>query len=211
MKWPVKLALALAVAGAFGILFWRSVRTSRAEPYTVSAESLRGWRVELEAPSGPASPVLVLRPPASLAAGLFQQIFSRNMESLTSPANGGIPLLLAAEFERSFAGRVTPEALLAAAQAAGLDGTTVAPRCLAYRRVSDINMPHQLFFVLFEDAAVDRFRRHLRTLAGSDFDPAAQSPVLIVGATDGHFERWLPLRADGKADCVAPVTVAGDK
>jgi hypothetical protein len=210
LKWPVKLALALAVAGAFGFLFMRSVRTSRAEPYTVSAESLRGWRVELEVPSGPGSPVLVLRPPAKLAAGLFQQIFSRNMESLTSPANGGIPLLLGAEFERSFAGRVTPEALLAAAQAAVLDGTTVAPRCLGYRRVSDINMPHQLYFVLFEDAAVDRFRRHLRTLAGSDFDPAAQSPVLIVAATDGHFERWLPLRADAKVDCVAPIAVAGD-
>jgi hypothetical protein len=177
----------------------------------VGSASLRGWTIEFEPPSGPASPVLVLRPPHSLASGLFQQIFSRNMESLTMPAHGSIPLLLADEFERSFAGRVTPEALVAAAQAAGLDATTVAPRCLAYRRVSDIERPHQLYFVLFEDAAVQRFRGQLRAMATPDFEPAAQSPVLFVGATDERFDRWLPLRADPKTDCVAPIAINPDK
>jgi hypothetical protein len=211
MKWPVKVGLAVVAVSAFGFLFLRSVRHSRAEPYVLGPASLQGWTGELESPSGPRDPLLVLRPAAGLVGGLFQQLFARNMESMVSPAQGIIPLLLAGEFERSFAGRVTPEALLAAAQAAGLDATTVAPRCMGHRRATDTEVPRQLYFVLFQDQAVERFRRQLRTMATSDFDPAAQSPVLFVGATDGRFESWLPLRADAKADCVAPIAIERDK
>ena len=37
------------------------------------------------------------------------------------------------------------------------------------------------------------------------FDPAALSPVLIVAGVDENFDRWLPLRADPDADCLAPI------
>jgi hypothetical protein len=38
------------------------------------------------------------------------------------------------------------------------------------------------------------------------FDPAVQSPVLIVAATDVDFDRWLPIQAT-EAECLAPIAV----
>ena len=87
------------------------------------------------------------------------------------------------------------------------------PRCLAYRRVSEPGVTRQLYFVLFDAAAFERFREQIAALPASSavpasaFDPAALSPVLIIGASDSAFNRWLPLRADPKTDCLAPITI----
>jgi hypothetical protein len=70
-----------------------------------------------------------------------------------------------------------------------------------------------VYFVLLDAASFDRFRQQLSELlrgAGRDpflFDPAALSPVLIIAGLDGAFGRWMPLRADPEADCLAPVDV----
>jgi hypothetical protein len=205
---PLKLLVGLGVAAGLGVLFARSARDARAKPYTVEAARLQGWTVALEAGAGPNEPMLVLRAPPPLVTHLFDQVFTRAMESLSAPGVAGIPLVLQREFDRAFAGRVTPQALAAAARAAGLDSATLEPRCLAYRRLSEPGVTRQLYFVLFDWPAFARFREQLAALAGGGvagaaFDPAALSPVLLIGTAGPAFD-WLPLRATPETDCVAP-------
>ncbi len=209
----IKFAVALVVLTGLGFLFMRSVRGTRAQPYTVAPESLRNWTLAFEPAAGPGDPILVLRPPAALVSGLFHQVFRRAMESMNAPAAPAIPLLLRGEFDRAFAGRVTPEALLGAARDAGLDHLTLLPQCLGHRRRSEPGSTEQLYFVLFDAPAHLAFRERARGLLGGgvplgDFDPAAQSPVLFIAVAESTFNRWLPLRADPKADCVAPIVTS---
>jgi hypothetical protein len=211
-KAGVKVGVALVVLTGLGFLFMRSVRSTRAEPYRVQAEHLRNWTLALEPAASLREPLLVLQPPADLVNGLFKQVFKRAMESMNPPAAAGIPLLLQEEYVRAFAGRVTPEALLAAARRTGLDRSAPAPRCLAHRRASDSRANQQLYFVVFDLPEVATFRRQVAALAAggvarADFDPDALSPVLFVAAAESSFERWMPLRADPKTDCVAPIEI----
>jgi hypothetical protein len=204
-----KAAVVLIALAGLGYLFVRSVEESRSEPYVVSPAEVSGWTVAIEIASSPASPMLVLRPRPSLAGGLFRQVFSRAGETLSGPASPGIPLVLQNEFQAAFAGRVSPEALADAARGAGLESTPIQPQCLGYRRVSDPGITRQLYFVLFDAPAFDRFRREIATKASAAaiFDPAAQSPVLFVAGADTAFDRWLPFRAEPETDCVASVAV----
>jgi hypothetical protein len=208
----VKVALLVAVAAGLGFLFIRSAQSTRSEPYTIGRELLRNWTVAFEPASSATAPALVLRPQPELGSSLFRQVFSRTMESLSGPTTPAIPLVLKGEFDRAFAGKITPEALVAAAQNAGLDSGTFVPRCLAYRRVSEPGTTRQLYFVLFDAPVFERFREQIASLPDGrvptdTFDPAALSPVLFIGASDSAFNRWLPLRADQSTDCLAPITV----
>ena len=70
---------------------------------------------------------------------------------------------------------------------------------MAHRRVSAPGINRQVYFVLFDLPLFDEFRRQVsqRLREGgqsSAFEPAAQSPILIVAATDAAFSRWLPLQ-----------------
>jgi hypothetical protein len=203
----LKVGLAVGALAIFGFLFLRSIRQSRSAPYAVPRDQLAGWRLVVDATGPPTAPLLMLRAPNSFAGGLFGQLFKRAMESLRSPAEPGIPLVLHGEFGRALSGRVTPEALLAAARAAGLEDTPVAPRCLGYRRASDKNGTRQIHFVLFDMPAFARFRQQVGALAGgaSDFDPATLSPIMLLASADTSFDDWLPLQADLGRDCVAPI------
>jgi hypothetical protein len=63
---------------------------------------------------------------------------------------------------------------------------------------------------VFEVPAFAQFRRRIATqvndgTAPGTFDAAALSPVLFIAATEPAFDRWLPLRIDSPADCVAPL------
>jgi hypothetical protein len=102
---------------------------------------------------------------------------------------------------------LTPEALLSAARDAGLGSTPLQPRCLGHRRVSEPGSTREVYFVLFDAPAFGRFRDRIATLLGSGFDPAAQSPVLLVAVADSNVGDWLPLRANPQEDCVAPIVV----
>jgi hypothetical protein len=213
----IKIAIALGVLTGLGFLFLRTVTGTRAEPYTVAGQSLRNWTLVLE-PASPlssaAEPLLWLRPPPDLVRGLFGQVFKRAMESMNAPEVGGIPLVLQGEFDRAFAGRVTPAVLMVAARDVGLDTAPLVPLCLAHRRVSEVSSTQQLYFVLFDAPAFARFRARIGALLGegsaprSDFDPAQLSPVLFIAVAESTFNRWLPLRADPKTDCVAPIVVS---
>jgi hypothetical protein len=207
--------IALAVLGGLGVLFVRSVRDAHSEPYTIARDHLRTWEVRIEPATAPRAALLTLRPVPDLSSGLFRQVFARAMTSLTSPAGPGIPLLLRAEFDDAFRGATAVEVLAERARQAGLESAVIQPRCLAMRRVSEPRATRQIYFVLFDAPAVVAFRDALGTLvrggaAGhAPFDPAALSPVLVVGASEGDFDRWYPLRADPVADCVAPIEIVG--
>lgn len=206
-----KFVVALVVLTGLGFFFVRSVRESRSAPYTVKLVHLRNWTVAIEPASSPNAPMLTLRPPEDLSSDLFRQLFARAMESLAAPSPAAMPVVLQGEFNRVFAGHLTPDALVAAARDAGLESGPVEARCLAYRRVSEPGSTRQLYFVLFDMPAFARFREQvggrLKREGGAraDFDPAALSPVLFIAASGPASSAWLPLRVDPEADCVAPI------
>ena len=209
MNTLVKLIAALLVLGALGYFFVQSVKNTRSEPYSVPRGRFQNWTLALEKPVAPADPILSLRAPAELGAGLFRQIFERHAESLNSPAAPAMPLVLQEEYVRAFAGHTSPDALFAAAKAAGLATITLQPRCLAYRRISAPGVTRQLYFLLFDTPQFTRFRQDIARLAvsagaGDVFDPDALSPAIVIAATDTNYGQWFPLKAsDG--DCVAPI------
>lgn len=214
MKILTKLLIVLVVLGGLGYLFVRSLHSTRSAPYAVAAGHLRGWTLALEPPNAASGVLLALRPPSQLPPALFKQVFERAMESLNAPGLPGMPLILRQEFTQAFAGRVTPESLLEAARAAGLETTALEPVCLAHRRISEPGLSRQLYYAVFTSAAFVTFRHRAAALldeAGSGrhgFDPGALAPMLFVGASDPAFARWLPLQTDPARDCVAPIVAA---
>jgi hypothetical protein len=208
----IKIAVALAALAVVGVLFVRSARSVRAEPFEVPRDRMTGWTLTVEPPDTGSGVLLSLQPQRELAGGLFNQLFARTGESLSGPVPAAIPLVLRSEIDQRPAAALAPEALLLLAREAGLETATFQPRCMAHRRVSAPGVTRQLYFVLFDLPAFDAFRRQvaqrLRDGGGaSAFDPAAQSPALIVAATDAAFRSWLPLKADAETECFAPVSV----
>jgi len=210
----IKVAVAVIALGVLGVLFVRSARNVQAEPYEVARERLTGWTLAIDPGPDASGVVLALRPQPELASALFNQAFRRSGESLSGPAPAAMPLVLQREYSGGMAAALTPEALLAAARAAGLESVAFEPRCMAHRRVSEPGLTRELFFLRFDSPAFEAFRRDVaRRLSdaggrASVFDPAALTPVLIVAATDAAFSTWLPLRADPAVDdCLAPIAV----
>ena len=195
----IKIAVGLGVVSVFAFLFMRSLHDARTAAYTAEREHLRSWTLVLEPASRPNDPLLALRPPPELAAGLFRQVFARAMESLNAPVAPAVPVVLRGEFDRVLGDRLTQEALLAAAQAFELETTSIMPRCLVHRRASEPGVTRQVFFVLFDAPAVSQFRQQL------GLDPAALSPVLFIAAAGTDFSSWLPQRVNAETDCLAPI------
>jgi hypothetical protein len=200
----------LVVLGVLGYVFVRSLQSTRSEPYPIQASHLRGWTLALERDVAPSGAVLVLQPPAVMPPALFKQIFERAMESLAAPGSPGLPLVLAHEFRHALAGSVTAERLLEIAREAGLEREPLDPLCLAHRRNSQPGTTRFVYAAAFRSAAYDRFRSEVASLArdvpggAGTFDPAAQSPLVIIGASDASFAGWLPWRLTD-ADCLAPL------
>jgi hypothetical protein len=199
----IKIAVGIIAIAVFAALFMRSLEDTRSEPYTVERVHLQSWTLTLEPGSAESDPVLVLRPPPELAAGLFKQIFARAMESLNSPTVPSIPLVLRGEFDRVVGDRLTQEAMLAAARAAGVDAAAPTPRCLVHRRVSEPGGVRQAFLVFFDAPAVAQFRRQI------GLDPGELSPIMFVAGAGSDFHSWLPQRVDPDTDCLAPVQIGG--
>jgi hypothetical protein len=203
----VRLAIGLVAIGVLGYLFIHSLETTRSEPYTVQRAHLGKWTLVLEPAEAPNAPLLSVRTDLELAASLFRQLFSRAMESMDTPATASIPVVLRGEFDRGLAGRMTRDALLAAAREAGLESASHEPRCLAHRRTSEPGMTRQVYFAIVESPAIVGFREQLARTGEGVLDAAALTPVMFIGASDAGFHRWLPIRA-GDADCVAPIRVS---
>ncbi len=187
-----------------GYLFAYSLETSVSEPYTVNRSELGPWTLVLEPAAGPTSPLLSVRTGSEVVAGLFRQLFQRAMESMNTPLDTSIPIVLHGEFARGLAAHMTPDQLLAAAREAGLDTGSHEPRCLAHRRVSGPGLTRQTYFAIVDSPSIVTFREGLARTAQGTLDAAALTPIMIVGASDAGFHRWLPIRATD-ADCVSPI------
>jgi hypothetical protein len=209
----IRVVVGVAALGVLAVLFLRSAQSAREAPFSVQRGSLTPWTLVLEPGLDAVGSWLALRPPPQLASPLGRQIFTRAGESVHYPNPPSLPLVLRSEFDRALAGTLTPDAVMNVARAAGLESATFEPRCMAHRRISEPGATRGVYFLLFDAPAFDQFRRQvseeLRRAGGnaSLFDPAALSPVLIVAAIDENFSRWLPLRANPDADCLAPIEV----
>lgn len=212
MKTLLKVVIALVAAAVLAVLFVRSARSTRAEPFTVARQHLTGWTLTLPPDADPLNSSLSIVPKAELMRPLARDLFTRMGESLHYPPPA-MPVVLRSEFQRAIAGVLTPEALLDAARQAGLESAAFQPHCMAQQRVSAPGVVRSVFFVLFDLPEFVRFREQVGErlrAAGRDaslFEPAALSPVLIAADLDGNFSGWLPLRADPAVDCFAPVVV----
>ena len=206
----VKVVLALVVVAVAGFLFIRSVKESTAEPFTVQSGHLNGWTLGLGDRTDATAPLLMLYGPPAFVDEISKQIFKRVMESLSSPAGAAIPLLLRGEFDRSFAGRLTPEQIVGIARKAGLGAGPVTPRCLAHRHTSDTSGARQVYFVLFDMPGFAQFRRELAAVSGNaTFQPDVLSPAAVVGMVQSPVDYWMPLSADPARDCEAPLVASG--
>src|SRR6185503_1749486 len=104
-----------------GVLFVRSVRNVAAAPYTLARSGLAGWTVALDPAVVESGVLLALWPPDTLAPPLFSQLFTRSGISLSGPNPVAMPLVLQAEFERTLAGSIAPDALVKLARDSGLE------------------------------------------------------------------------------------------
>jgi hypothetical protein len=204
-----RIVIPVVLVGAFAFAFWRSVSSSRSEPYKLSSEAQRPWRLTVEQQATrPNDPVLVLEPPAELARELFDQVFKRSMESMQAPEFEGIPLVLAGELGRAGAERLSPDALLEMARSAGLEASPPAPRCIANRRLPEPEEHSQAYFAIFDSPAFDAFRGNLAARLGPGYAAGGMTPAMFVGLVRSNAQRFLPLQADATKDCVAPIALA---
>jgi hypothetical protein len=198
----IKVLIVLVVLAGGGWLFVRSAQDARSEPYQISAGHLRGWTLGIDTAADSQGSVVSLRPQPELPMNLFRQLFSRQMESMGTPSMPGIPLALRQELPPT----VTPEQVLALAQSAGLDRSTITPTCVGYRRVSAMGATKQLYYLLFAVSGFDAFRAALGQQAGPAFKADTLAPVLMMAAQP-DFTGWMPIGADAQRDCIAPVSV----
>lgn len=198
----IKVAVVVLLLAGVGLLFVRSAEDSRAQPYQVSSRHLAGWTLAIDTATDAPGAMVSLRPPPELPMNLFRQLFSRQMESMSTPMAPGIPLALRQELPTT----LTAEQVLAMARTAGLEGAALTPKCVGYRRVSAMGATRQLYYIVFNLPGFDAFRKTLAQQAGPAFDPAGLAPVMMMAAQP-DFYRWMPIGADAERDCVAPVTV----
>lgn len=209
-----KAVIAIAALSVLGWLFWRTVQSSLAEPYVIDASLVSEWTLALRGPMQSGPGLLVLQAPDQLRAELFQQVFSRTMESMTSPSDSALPLVLQAEFRDALGSALTPPDLLEAARESDVSVAAPAPVCIGVMRQRGAGTTRQLYFALFEAPAVERFRaalaRRYREAGGTGaFEPAGFPLVMPIAASDADFAGWWPLDVSAGSDCLAPLVTAG--
>jgi len=207
----IKAVVGLTAAGLLAVLFLRSAQSAREAPFTVERGHLTPWTLVREPDT--LGSWLALRPPADLAPPLGRQVFTRGGQSVNYPNPSAMPVVLQTEFDRALAGTLMPDAVMNIARAAGLESAAFEPRCMGYRRISEPGATRGVYFMVFDAPAFGQFRQQVSEelrRAGGDaslFDPAALSPVLLIAALDENFSRWMPLRVNPDADCLAPFEV----
>ena len=206
----VRSIVTLGVLVGLGMLFAATLRNVSSEPYTIHPENLQDWVIELTPEQRSSGAVLSLRPPSTLSMVLFDQVFQRAMASFSTPATPAVPLILRRVFDAALSGAVSLEELMQLARAAGLENTTMQPRCMSVYRTS-VGREQQLFFVLFDFPEFYAFRAkvsellHSRNSGGTPFDPEYLTAALLVAASEGASFDHFPPRQVLEAECEAPV------
>ncbi len=192
-------------------LFLQTVQDTIAEPYDIDDASLSGWTLTLAEMRQTSHALIALQPPGGLVPDLFQQIFHRTMQSMTTPGRPAMPVVLQSEFVTALREVLSPEEILEAARQAGLEEARFDPVCMAVKREPAAGRTRQLYFVVFEAPAFLRFRQALARLSvggggAESFDPTGLELVLPVASSDADFAGWWPLDVDRATDCRAPLT-----
>jgi hypothetical protein len=202
---PIKIGIVLLLVAGVAVLFIRSLDDARGEPFTVRGEHLTPWTLATDAAAVDDRAVMALTPPPELPMRLFRQVFTRAGESLSTPLNPGIALVLADELRGI---NVPTDELIAMARTAALDRARLNPRCMGYRRDSRPGAMRQVYFLVFEMPEFAVFRQavaaRVGALGGTAFDAAALSPVMLL-AGQPDVSGWMPIVVDVEKDCVAPV------
>ena len=207
-----KAVIALAGLAVLGWLFWQTVQSSLTEAYAVDAGLASEWNLALRDRPERDAGLLVLEASDQLRAELFQQIFTRTMESFMSPAGATVPLVLNAEYRESLGSVLSPQDLLQVAEASGLSDTVPAPVCIGVVRGEDAASTRQLYYAIFEAPDVGRFRealarRYAEAGGAAAFEPDGFPLVMPLAASDGDFASWWPLDVSAATDCQAPLVV----
>lgn len=208
-----KAVIALVALAVLGWLFWRTVQSSLAEPYVIDAVMVSEWTLALRGPMQPGAGLLVLQPSDQLRAELFQQIFNRTMESMTSPTVAALPLVLQSEYRDALGRVLTPPDVLETAEQSGLAAATPAPVCIGVVRREGAGTTRQLYYAVFEAPAVGRFRaalaRRFAAAGGTGgFEPDGFPLVVPIAASDADFASWWPLDVTPETGCLAPLVTS---
>ena len=192
-------------------LFLKTIQNTIAEPYSIGAATVTEWTLHVQEMGQPIPALITLVPSSSLVPQLFQQVFHRTMQSLMTPSQPGMPIVLQGEFLAGLQDVFLPNEILAIARTVGLEQAQFNPVCMAVRREPSGGRTRQLFFVVFETPAFNEFRQELAKLYKErggvlPFDPAALELVLPVASSDADFAAWWPLEVDRVVDCRAPIT-----
>lgn len=204
----LKLGIASILFLGVSWLFLSTVRSTLAEPYSMNIESLNNWTLSINELKQPIPALISLVPPSSLVPDLFQQVFARTMESLTTPTKSVMPIVLKNEFVSSLREVFSPMEILEFARMAGLDDARLVPVCMAVKRERVGGRNRQLYYVVFDSPEFAHFRSKLASLyrdsgGVSSFDPAKLDLVLQIASSDSDFAGWWPMSIDRTVDCLA--------
>lgn len=205
-----KAGIALVALAVLGWLFWRTVQSSLAEPYVVDAGMVAEWTLALRGPMQPGAGLLVLQPSDQLRAELFQQIFNRTMESMTSPTVAAMPLVLHAEYRDALGSVLAPPDVLQVAEESGAAAAAPTPVCIGVVRREGAGTTRQLYYAIFDAPDVGRFRqalarRYAEAGGTGAFEPDGFPLVVPIAASDADFTSWWPLDVSAESDCLAPL------
>lgn len=205
-----KAGIALVALAVLGWLFWRTVQSSLAEPYVVDTGMVVEWTLALRGPLQPGPGLLVLQPSDQLRAELFQQIFNRTMESMTSPTVAAMPLVLHAEYRDALGSVLAPPDVLQVAEEARVSAAAPAPVCIGVVRREGSGTTRQLYYAIFDAPEVGRFRqalarRYAEAGGTAAFEPDGFPLVVPIAASDADFASWWPLNVSAETDCLAPL------
>ena len=210
-----KVGVVAVLLVVLGWLFWQTVQDSLSEPYVIDLDLVAEWRLALQRPMRSGAGLLTLQPTDRLRAELFQQIFLRTMESMTSPVAASMPIVLHSEYRDMLETVFSPDDILEAAEEEGLSNVTPRPVCIGVVREPGAGGSRQLYFALFDAPEVERFRQDLarRYADGggeTSFDPGELALAVPIAASDGNFASWWPLDVRAETDCQAPLTAGSD-
>jgi hypothetical protein len=207
----IKVCAALGAMIVLGYLFAHTLTTVSSEPYIVPAAHLGPWTIEIGSVVHPAAPVVFLRPPRELSMGVFDQVFQRTMESFTSSAEPGIPLVLYREVQPVRGGTplVTPSDVRQLAVDVGLGASTPTPFCISVYRTAG-GREQRLFFLLFDHPPFERFRaelgERLHAIAGSTgYRAEALSPAMLIASSAASRLGEVHSRVELESACEAPI------
>ena len=195
-----KVGVVAVLLVVLGWLFWQTVQDTLSEPYVIEPGLVAEWRLALRRPMPSSAGLLTLQPTDQLRAELFQQIFSRTMGSMTSPAEASMPIVLQTEYRDALGTVFSPDDILEAAEEAGLSNVTPMPVCIGAVREPVVGASRQLYVALFDAPEVDRFRQDLaRRYADGDgetsFAPGDLALAVPIAASDGNFADWCRSRS----------------